>query len=156
MKILIGSDKSGFVLKEGIKALLEEQGHEVRDMGTTDVEKPLRFVDVAPGVASAVSKGEAERAILICGTGMGMTQVASMHKGVFAACCESVYAAKMCRAVNNSNILCMGAWIVGYEMAVEMVKVFLETEHTQGLEPWRQEFLKKALGDVLAIDNRPQ
>jgi len=155
MKVLIGSDKSGFSLKEGIKALLIEQGYEVEDMGTTDVEQPKRFCDVAPIVGSAISKGEAERAILICGTGMGMTQVASMYKGVYAACCESVYAAKMCRAVNNSNILCMGGWIVGFEMAVEMVKAFLTTEHTEGLEPWRQEFLQNALKDVIALDSRP-
>ena len=154
MKVLIGSDKSGFALKEGIKALLTEQGYEMEDMGTTDVDNPKRFCDVAPIVAGAVSRGQAERAILICGTGMGMAQVASMQKGVFAACCESVYAAKMCRAINNSNILCMGGWIVGFEMAAEMVKAFLTTEHTEGLEPWRQEFLQKALADVLALDNR--
>lgn len=154
MKVLIGSDKSGFILKENLKTMLTELGYEVEDRGTVDVEQPKRFCDVAPGVAEAVSKGEVQRAILICGTGMGMAQVASMQKGVFAACCESVYTAKMSRAINNSNILCMGGWIVGYEMAAEMVKAFLTTEHTQDLEPWRQEFLTKALADVQAMDIR--
>lgn len=154
MKILIGSDKSGFVLKESLKAMLIEQGYPVEDKGTVDMERPMRFCDVAPVVAEAISKGEAERAILICGTGMGMAQVASLQKGVYAACCESVYAAKMSRAINNSNILCMGGWIVGFEMAAEMVKAFLTTEHTQDLEPWRQEFLEKALRDVWAMDTR--
>jgi len=154
MKLLIGSDKSGFTLKENLKAMLLEQGYAVEDKGTVDVEEPMRFCDVAPVVAQAVSEGNADRAILICGTGMGMAQVASMWKGVFAACCESVYSAKMSRAINNSNILCLGGWVVGFEMAAEMVNVFLNTEHTQDLESWRQDFLKKALKDVLAMDNR--
>ncbi len=151
-KILIGSDKSGFVLKETIKEYLAAQGLDVEDLGTTDIENPRRFCDVAPVVAQAVSSGQAERAILICGTGMGMAQVAGMYPGVFAAACESVYAARMCRAVNNSNILCMGAWIVGTEMALEMVKAFLATDHTEGLEEWRQAFLKQALCDVQSLD----
>lgn len=152
MKIIIASDKSGFHLKEAVKAYLQSSGVSYEDVGTTDVEAPQPFFEAGAKAAELVSKGEAERAVLICGTGMGMSQVANLFPGVLAACCESVYAAKMCRAINNSNILTMGGWVIGPEMGVEMVKAFLETAHTQDLEPWRQENLKKAYARMLELD----
>lgn len=152
MKILIGSDKSGFTLKEFLKPALAALGYEVVDLGTASIDAPKPFYVVAPLVAEAIARGEAERGILICGTGMGMSQVANKYEGVLAACCESVHAARMCRAINNSNILCMGGWIIANEMGLEMAKTFLTTEHTAGLEEWRQEFLKKAFVQVQQID----
>ena len=152
MKVIIGSDKSGFTLKEYLKSTLPELGYEVEDLGTLDPNEAKPFFVVAPVVAQAVAEGKAEKAILICGTGMGMSQVANKYPGILAACCESVYAARMCRAINNSNILCMGGWVIANEMGLEMAKAFLTTEHTQGLEEWRQEFLKGALIKVQEID----
>lgn len=152
MKVMIGSDKSGFTLKEFLKDALAQQGHQVVDMGTTSIDQPKPFFAVAPVVAAAIRQGEAQQAILICGTGMGMSQVANKFPGILAACCESVYAARMCRAVNNSNVLCMGGWVIGNEMGLEMANAFLGTAHTQGLEEWRQEFLKNALVKVTEID----
>lgn len=152
MKIIIGSDKSGFTLKEFLKPALTELGYTVEDMGTLNVEEPKPFFVVAPVVAKAIQEKVAEKAILICGTGMGMSQVANKYHGIFAACCESVYSARMCRAINNSNVLCMGGWVTANEMGLEMAKAFLTTDHTQGLEEWRQEFLKKALVEVHQID----
>lgn len=152
MKVIIGSDKSGFTLKEFLKPMLKELGYEVEDLGTTNTEEPKPFFVVAPSVAKAVQQGRAEKAILICGTGMGMSQVANKYEGILAACCESTYTARMSRAINDSNILCMGGWITANEMGLEMVKTFLTTNHTQGLEEWRQEFLKKALVQVKGID----
>lgn len=152
MKVIIGSDKSGFTLKEFLKPALAEMGYQVEDMGTTNPDEPKPFFVVAPVVAEALQQGKAERAILICGTGMGMSQVANKYKGILAACCESTYAARMCRAINNSNVLCMGGWVIANEMGLEMAQAFLTTQHTQGLEEWRQEFLKKALVQVREID----
>ncbi len=154
MKLLIGSDKSGFNLKESIKAHLIEKGFEVEDLGTQSIENPMPFFEVAPVVAKRVAQDPEQKAILICGTGMGMSQVANMFGGVYAAACESVYAARMCRAVNNSNILCMGGWIIGPEMGIEMAEAFLHTEHTQGLEEWRQKFLKNALEKVHELNGQ--
>ncbi|MCL2216918.1 MAG: RpiB/LacA/LacB family sugar-phosphate isomerase [Defluviitaleaceae bacterium] len=153
MKIIIGSDKSGFTLKEFIKSTLPELGFDVEDIGTTDVDLPRPFMTVAPIAAQMIQENKAHRAILICGTGMGMSQVANKFHGVFAACCESLYSARMCRAINNSNVLCLGGWVTGNEMGLEMAKAFLTTEHTEGLEEWRQEFLKKALVTVREIDD---
>lgn len=75
-------------------------------------------------------------------------------QGVYAVACEGVYSAKMARAINNANILCMGGWIVGPEMAVEMVKTFLATEWCQDLEDWRKENMKKFAVQVAAIEDK--
>ncbi|HBN80674.1 MAG TPA: RpiB/LacA/LacB family sugar-phosphate isomerase [Ruminococcaceae bacterium] len=152
MKIALGSDKSGFELKEFIKGYLKENRIELEDLGTQSMDAGQPFFEVAPKVAAEIQSGRAERGILICGTGMGMSQVANKYEGVLAACCESVYAARMCRAINNSNVLCMGGWIIAKEMGLEMVKAFLSTEHTEGLEEWRRDFLKKGFAKVRKID----
>lgn len=141
MKVVIGSDKVGFPLKESIKAYLISQGHEVTDVGTTDIEKPRPHTVTAPAAAAEIQSGRAERGILICGTGMGMNIAANKNKGIYAAACESLYAASYCRKINDANILCMGAFIVGESMAKEMVDAFMNTDFVQGFEPWRVEFL---------------
>ena len=152
-KIVLGSDKSGFPLKEAIKAHLTSKGFEVKEIGTVDPEVGVPFFKVAPEAAKLIQSGECEFGILICGTGMGMSQAANKFKGVRAACVESVYAARMCRAINDSNILCTGGLVVGPEMALEMADVFLNTAHLEGLEPWRQEFLAKAKGEFEKLEN---
>ena len=144
MKIVIGSDKSGYTLKEAVKAYLTDQAIEFEEIGTTDPDKGVPFYEVAPEASKRLQEGRADFAILVCGTGMGMAQTAGKYKGVRAACVESVYAARMCRAVNDSNALCMGGWMLAPEMGIEMTKVFLATTHTEGLEEWRQQFLKNA------------
>lgn len=152
MKIVIGSDKSGFTLKEAVKAWLEENRFDVLDLGTQDMEHPQPFFRVAPAAAKAIQGGEAEMGILVCGTGMGMSQVAGKYEGIRAACVESLYGARMCRAINDSNILCMGGWIIAPELGIEMVRIFLETEFTEGLEEWRQKFLKNARREVAELE----
>ena len=152
MRVALGSDKSGFLLKEAIKTYLTEQGIEFEDMGTQDLEHGKPYYEAAPVVARAVQSGKFDRGILICGTGMGMSLVANKFDGIYAACVESVYGAKMCRAINN--ILTMGGWIIGPEMGVEMVKAFLNTGFTQDLEPWRAEFLTKAFDIVKGMDTK--
>ena len=153
MKIAIGSDKSGFSAKEAIKAYLTEAGIVFSDLGTVDLEDVHPYYQVASEVAPKVQSGEYEKAILICGTGAGMGVVANKYKGVYAVACESVYAAKMARAINNANVLCMGGWIVGPEMAVEMTKVFLSTDWCQDLEDWRAANMLKFAKQVSAIED---
>jgi len=148
----IGSDKSGYTLKEYLKPLLVEWGHTVIEIGTTDPEVGVPFFKVAPEAAQLMQSGQAERAVLICGTGMGMSQVANKYKGLRAACVESLYAARMCRAINDSNVLCLGGWIVAPEMGAEMLRAFMNTAHTEGLEPWRQDFLKNAATEFKALE----
>ena len=154
MKIAIGSDKSGFAAKEAVKAYLTEIGAEFDDLGTTDLDHVIPYYAVADKVAPLVQSGAYNRAVLICGTGAGMCVVSNKYKGVYAVACESVYSAKMARAINNASILCMGGWIVGPEMAVEMVKTFLATDWCQDLEDWRRENMKKFAVQVSAIEDR--
>lgn len=93
-KIIIGSDKSGFQLKEAVKAHLVEAGYEVTDAGSQSEENAMFYYEAAENVAPRVGGGEFEKGILICGTGMGMSIVANKHKGVYAAVCENTYAAE--------------------------------------------------------------
>ena len=154
MKIAIGSDKSGFNAKEVIKEYLQQSGADFADLGTVELDHVKPYYMVADEVAPLVQNGTYDCAILICGTGAGMSVVANKYKGVHAVACESVYTAKMCRAINNANVLCMGGWIVGPEMSLEMTKAFLSTEWLQDLEDWRQENLKKFDAQVNLIEEK--
>ena len=154
MKIAIGSDKSGFSAKEAVKAWLTEQGMDFDDLGTVDLNDVHPYYQVASEVAPLVQSGAYDRAVLICGTGAGMCVVSNKFKGVSAVACEGVYAAKMARAINNAQILCMGGWIVGPEMAVEMTRTFLETDWCQDLEDWRAENMHKFSAKVAEIEDK--
>lgn len=151
-KIIIGSDGSGYPLKEAVKSHLIEAGYEVDDFGTIDPEKTKGYFIVAPIVAEKVSKGEYEKGILICGTGMGMSIVANKYPGVYAAVCENTFAAEKSRAINDANILTMGGWITAEFVGCQIADTFLNTEFTENLEPWRQEFLTKAKAEVKNIE----
>ena len=154
MKIIIGSDKSGFTLKEAVKAHLIEYGWEVEDCGTLDLDHVKPYFVTAPLLAERISSGEFEKGILICGTGAGMAIVANKYKGVYAMPCGDLYDARMCRAINDANVMTMGGWKLAPEVGIEMVDTFLSTEFTQGLEPWRQEFLKGAKVTVTEIEDK--
>ena len=153
MKLAIGSDKSGFAVKEAIKAYLTEANIAFDDLGTTDLNEVHPYYRVASDVAPLVQNGTYEKAVLICGTGAGMCVVSNKFKGVHAVACEGVYSAKMARAINNANVLCMGGWIVGPEMAIEMVKTFLATEWCEGLEDWRAVNMHKFSAEVKKIED---
>ena len=153
MKLAIGSDKSGFAVKEAVKAWLSENKIEFDDLGTVDLNDVHPYYRVASEVAPKVQDGTYEKAILICGTGAGMSVVANKFKGVHAVACEGVYSAKLARAINNANVLCMGGWIVGPEMAIEMVRAFLNTAWCQDLEDWRAVNMHKFAAQVAAIED---
>ena len=142
-KLFIGSDKSGFLLKEAVKAFLLENNYDVDDIGTLEEENAFPYYEVAEKAAKAIQVGTYQRGILICGTGMGMSIVANKHEGVHGAACESVFAAEKARAINDANVLCMGGWIIAPIMGVEMAKTFLTTSFTENLEEWRANNLRK-------------
>lgn len=147
-KIVIGSDRSGFNLKERLAAWLAAQGYEVEDVGTRDVENFQPYFEVAPKAARKVQSGEVRRAILVCGTGMGMCITANKFKGVYAAVVESVYAARMSAIVNGANILTLGGWIIAPEMGEKIVEEWLTTPFGEGFPPDRVEFLANAKARV--------
>ena len=151
-KIIIGSDKSGFPLKEAVKAHLIELGYEVEDCGTQSMDEPKPYFVVAPILAEKISKKEYEKGILVCGTGMGMAIVANKYEGVYAAVCENTYAAEKCRAINDANVLTMGGWITADWVGCAIADTFLNTGFTENLEEWRKEFLTNAREQVKNIE----
>lgn len=130
-KIWIGNDHGGYDMKLQIKEYLEKNGYEVNDIGSDSTEI-VRYPNYASKVAGAISRGEAERGILICSTGIGMSIIANKFKGVRASLCTSTYMARMTRAHNNSNILCIGGKITGIFEVIDMLEVWLSTSYEGG------------------------
>jgi ribose 5-phosphate isomerase B len=147
MKIVIGSDKAGFELKEKVKGYLTGKGWELEDVGLMDPEGYMTFYNASDNLCRKILAGEAEQGILICGTGAGMCINANKYKGIYAVTCESVYSARMCRVVNNANVLTMGGNIIGPGMAFEMCDAFLNTGHAEGMPQERADYLKKLYSD---------
>jgi len=131
MQIGIASDHGGFELKEALKSFLQSMGAETVDFGSFD-EVPVDYPDVGIQVAERVSRGELERGILICGTGIGMSIVANKFPGVRAALANELYSARCSREHNDANILVLGGRIVGPGLAQEIVKIWLETPFSGG------------------------
>lgn len=125
--IAIGSDHGGFDLKEEIKAHLTERGFEVEDMGTYD-KKSCDYPVYGRAVAEAVASGKAEKGIVICTTGIGISITANKVKGIRCALCSDPLSAKMTRLHNNANVLAMGGGMIGVNIAKEITDVFLDTE----------------------------
>jgi len=129
--IAIACDHGGFVLKAAVVARLEEKGYTVRDFGAYTAER-VEYPDVAEPACRAVVAGEARFAVLICGTGIGMSLVANKIHGIRAACCSESYSARLTRQHNDANVLCFGARVIGEATALELVDAFLDTEFEGG------------------------
>jgi ribose 5-phosphate isomerase B len=131
MKIGIGSDHAGFELKEDLRKYLAEQNIEVEDLGVKS-ESPADYPDIGAAVAEKVARGEFDRGILICGTGLGMSIVANRFAGVRATLCHDTYTARMSREHNDSNLLVLGGRLTGKGLAREILKVWLESRFQGG------------------------
>lgn len=125
--IAIGSDHAGFSLKQSLIEDLRADGYELHDFGAYSLDC-VDYPDVGREVAEAVASGRFEKAILICGTGIGITIAANKVKGIRAGACSEPYSAKMARADNNVNIIGIGGRVVGVGLAFEIAKAFLETD----------------------------
>ena len=129
--IAIGADHGGFELKEHIKKHLDELGLEYKDYGTYS-EESVDYPDCAKPVCEAVMDGTADKGILICGTGIGISIAANKHKGIRAALCSDVYSAKMTKVHNNANVICLGGRVTGRELAFMIVDAWLIAEYEGG------------------------
>ncbi len=138
MQIGIACDHGGFELKEELKTYLRSIGHEPVDLGTFSKDS-VDYPDYAIQVAEKVSKGDLEKGILICGTGIGMSIVANKIRGVRAALANDLYSARFCREHVDANILVLGGRIVGKELAKEIVKIWIETPFAGGRHQRRLE-----------------
>ena len=129
--ISIGSDHGGYELKMAVIEHLNSKGIECKDYGCYSLDS-CDYPEFGRAAAKAVSEGECEKGILVCGTGIGMSIAANKVKGIRAAHCTDYFSAKYTRLHNDANILCLGERITGAGLALELVKVFLETEFEGG------------------------
>jgi ribose 5-phosphate isomerase B len=132
MKILVGSDGLGFLLKEAVKAHLDSLGHEVIDVGVNSVRDSTDYPDIALDLSRRIVTGVSDRGILICGTGIGMAIAANKVPGVRAACAHDPYSAERARKSNDAQVLTLGAQIIGPEVAVSLVDHWLASEFLGG------------------------
>ena len=131
MKVSIGSDHAGFPLKSLIADALRGEGHAVTDVGAWS-EDSSDYPDFAASVARAVAAGQAERGVLVCGTGVGMSIAANRVHGVRAAAVSEPVSARLSREHNDANVVCLGARIVGPEVALDIVRAFLSASFSGG------------------------
>ena len=142
--IALGADHGGVCLKDAVKKYLEENGIPYQDFGTEGTES----VDYAPfayKVAKAVTSGQAEKGILCCGTGIGISIAANKVAGTRAAVCTNAFCAEMTRRHNDANILCMGGRVIDEKTAVELANIFMETPFEGGRHARR-------IGQIAAIE----
>ncbi|MCU1456941.1 MAG: Ribose 5-phosphate isomerase [Actinomycetia bacterium] len=131
MIVAIGSDHAGFALKAHFIELLELEGHEVTDLGT-DSEVPVDYPAFCAAVGRAVARGEAERGIVLGGSGQGEQIVANKVRGIRAALCNDLWTARLSREHNDANVLSMGARVVGFGLADDILRLWLATPFAEG------------------------
>ena len=131
MKIIVGSDHRGYDAKQVIKAVVSQSGHECVDIGTND-NHPVDYTDPAYIAAKAVSNGQADRAILVCATGLGMSITANKIKGVRAALCHDELSARISRHHNDANVLCLSGDQISDILLRKIVEVWVNTEFSGG------------------------
>ena len=146
MKIALGCDHGGLEHKNAIGEFLKEAGFEVVDFGIYE-QVSVDYPDIAKKVCESIVKGETERGILVCGTGIGMSIAANKYKGIRAAACSEHFSAKYTRLHNNSNILCLGGRVVGVGTAIELAELFVNTEFEGGRH-------QKIIDKITEIENR--
>lgn len=141
MKVVIGSDHAGFDAKRRVGEALRAAGHTVLDVGTANSDS-TDYPDYAEKVARAVASGAAERGILICGTGIGMSIAANKVDGVRAALCTDEFTTRMSRQHNDANVFCAGARVLPIETIERLVQLFLETPFEGGRHQGRLDKIK--------------
>ena len=142
MNVAVSSDHAGYPNKGRIIDELRRLGHEVTDLGTNSTD-PVDYPDCAHSVAKAVLEGRAERAILLCGSGAGACVAANKFRGIRAATCHDSFSAHQCVEDDDVNILCLGARVVGAELAAELVRIYMNAKFS-GAERHRRRIGKIA------------
>lgn len=130
MKVALGADHGGFELKQRLVQVLRDGGHDVLDLGADAIDPADDYPDYARAVGRAVVEGKAERGILVCGSGAGAAIAASKMRGIRAALSHDTYTAHQMVEHDNANVCCLGARVIGPELAAEIVKVFVEARFT--------------------------
>lgn len=132
MKLAIGCDEAAFALKETIKEVLKGKNIEVEDFGTFTEDEKVLYPNIAIKVAESIQKGDNERGILLCGTGIGMAITANKVDGIRAAVCHDPYSVERSRKSNDAQIMCMGARVIAPQLAAHLTELWLECEFAGG------------------------
>ena len=130
MKVILGADHGGFALKQELTETLRLGGHEIVDVGALRYDQGDDYPDFALAVAHAVARGEGERGIIVCGSGVGASVAANKVRGVRAAICHDTYSARQGVEHDDMNVLCLGGRVVGVALAAELVQAFLGAQFT--------------------------
>ncbi len=147
MKIAVASDHGGFALKADVIKAVTQAGHDVSDLGTFNAD-PVDYPDFAEKIGQAVTSGAVERGILLCGSGVGACIAANKIPGIYAGVCHDTYSAHQGVEHDNMNVLCLGARIIGPEVARELVQAFLSASFST------EERHRRRVGKVLALENK--
>ena len=147
MRIALAADHAGYLLKNELKATLSGQGHDVLDLGT-DSPAPVDYPDSAEAVAGALRGGQAERGIIVCGSGAGVSIAANKFPGIRASVCHDTYSAHQAVEHDDMNVLCLGARVIGGALALDLVSAFLGARYAG------EERFQRRLDKVLRIEER--
>ena len=147
MKIALAADHAGYLLKNELKSKLSEQGHEVTDLGTNSAAS-VDYPDSAEAVAAAILGGQAERGIIVCGSGAGVSIAANKFPGIRAAVCHDTYTAHQAVEHDDMNVLCLGARVIGGALPIDLACAFLAAQYAG------EERFQRRLDKVLAIERR--
>jgi RpiB/LacA/LacB family sugar-phosphate isomerase len=147
MRLVLGSDHAGYLLKQDLATLLRTEGHEVVDVGT-DSEAPVDYPDFAEAVGRAVMEGRAPRGVLICGSGVGAAVAANKIRGIRAAICHDTYSAHQGVEHDDMNVLVLGGRIVGTELAKDLVRAFVGATYSG------EERHARRLAKIKALEDR--
>jgi len=152
MKIALGADPFGLELKDKVKAHLQALGHEVVDLGGSKAQE-VPYYAIARDVGRRVAAGDVDRGVLCCGSGMGVAIIANKVRGVYAAVCEDVMAARNARSINNANVLTLGGMITAETRANQIVDAFLETEFKSGWDGELRDFLEESMDHIERLED---
>ena len=147
MRIALAADHAGYLLKNELKARLSEQGHAITDLGT-DSPSPVDYPDSAEAVATTIRNGQADRGIIVCGSGAGVSIAANKFPGIRAAVCHDTYTAHQAVEHDDMNVLCLGARVIGGAVALDLCTSFLGATYA------RDERFQRRLDKVLKIESR--
>jgi len=147
MRIAIAADHAGYLLKNELKVKLGQQGHDVLDLGS-DSPAPVDYPDSAEAVAYAIRGGQAERGIIVCGSGAGVSIAANKFPGIRAAVCHDTYTAHQAVEHDDMNVLCLGARVIGGALALDLANAFLGATYA------REDRFQRRLDKVLNIEKR--
>jgi ribose 5-phosphate isomerase B len=150
MKVVVGFDHAGFPLKETVLAAVRNAGHEPIDIGTDSAE-PVDFPDIAEALGRVIQRGEAERGILCCGSGVGACIAANKMKGIFASICHDTYSAAQGVMHDDMNVLCLGGRVIGPELAKALIPAFLNARFI-GDDPGGER-LARRVGKIRKMDD---